>query len=30
MQKQTSAYNGYMYWNGEDILAAVEGLETIK
>ena len=30
MQKQTSTYNGCLYWSGEVILAAVEGLEIIK
>lgn len=30
MQKQTSTYNGCLYWSGEAILAAVEGLEIIK
>jgi hypothetical protein len=30
MQKQTSTYNGYLYWSGEAIFAAVKGLEIIK
>jgi hypothetical protein len=30
MQKETSTYNGYLYWSGEAILAAVERLEIIK
>jgi hypothetical protein len=30
MQKQTSTYNGNLYWSGEAILAALEGLEIIK
>jgi hypothetical protein len=30
MPKQTSTYNGCLYWSGEAILLIVEGLEIIK